>query len=275
MTDSIRVRVAAGRAGDSEEETYLADVRIEVDKPFFSSLISLLDQVDPQGKTYPHSPRGNRSSEPYVRFLDVPDRPAALEYEPLVRVWAVREHEGTLVSWGFIDRRELFIADILRATDAGYNTQDFRDIIIRGEAGRGGDYLHYDWASFLGGLGLGLTTGYAQSVITAVGSRLGMVVRTKRDDAKVAVVAKLWQQRGITSPYVLREWIDKQETHSPREVAKRLEITVEGAKRLLSALGYEPARGFEERFIRSHRCKAVKRRREWLKQETTAGIDAW
>jgi hypothetical protein len=275
MTDSIRVRVAARRADDTAEETYLADVSIGVDRPFFESLIGVLDRVDPKGKTYPLGPRSNRSSEPYVRTLGRLDEPAVPTYGSLNRVWAIREHQGTLASWGFFDRRELLIADILRATDAGYNTQDFRDVIIRGEAGIGGDFFHYDWASFLGGLGIGLATGYTQSALTAVGSKLGMIVRTKRDDAKLAVVAKLWQQRGISSPYVLREWIDQQKAIGSSEVATRLQIRVEDAKKLLSALGYEPARGVEDHFIRSHRKKALKRRREWLEQETTAGIDAW
>ena len=275
MTDSIRVRVASSRDNALEEESYIADVRIGVDKPFFESLVVLLNHVDPDGETFPHNPRGNRSSEPYVRALTDRSNPTAQQYKPLTRVWAIGEHEGTLSSWGFIDRRELLIADILRGSDAGYNAQDFRDVIIRGEAGRGGDFLHYDWASFLGGLGLGLATNFVQAFLTSAGSKVGMVIRTKREDARLAVVAKIWQQRGITSPYVLREWIDKQGELSVLEVARRLQIPAAGAAQLLGALGYEPARSNESTFIRSHRKKALRLRRRWEKQETTTGIDAW
>jgi hypothetical protein len=276
MTDSIRVRVARLRAGGSTEETYVADARIGVDRPFFSSLIGLIDEVDPGGLMFPHGPRGNRSSEPYVREIsESSEEETVLGYKPLLRVWAIREPEGTLSSWGFVDRRELLIGDILRASDAGYNTQDFRDIIIRGEAGRGGDYLHYDWASFLGGLGLGLATNFIQSVLTLLASRVGMVVRTKRDDAAMAAVAKRWQERGITSPYVLREWFDKSKSHSALEVARRLQLPTRTAIGLLQTLGYETIQDDADTFIRSHKKRAKKRRRQWKKQETQAGIDAW
>jgi hypothetical protein len=275
MTDSIRVRVAARRAHDTDVETYLADTRIGVDQFFFASLIGLLDQVDPGGDTYPHSPRGHRSSEPYVRNLDSSAEPAAHHYKPLLRVWAIREHEGTLLSWGFVDRRELLISDILRATDAGYNRQDFRDVIIRGEAGRGGDYLLYDWVYFLGSIGLGLATNFLYAALTSLGSKVGLVVRTKKDDAKLALVAKQWQQRGITSPYALREWIDKQVRLNPGEVAKCLQLPVKDAKRLLEALGYAPASSGEVIYIRSNRRRPRRLRRRWEKHETTAGLDAW
>ncbi len=267
-----------GQRGSTVEGPYLADEEVKVEwQTFFTALADVLWSVDPDGVHYGFQPNGGRAYEAYLRRLEVPaDEAKPADYEALGELWAIRERDGSLEVCGFLERRELLLTDILRASAEGYNTHDVTDVILAAPAGRGGDSGITDWVNFLGGLGLGLVTNAVSMALTGALSRVGLVVRTKREDVAISRLAVTWEARGIGSPYRLRRWIDKREEWSAVEVATRLSMSVQGTLRLLTALGYEPLRDDPDTFVRSQSKRALKHRKRWEQLETETGLfDVW
>ena len=286
MQETMRIRVAPYRVDDGVRDRastfagpYLADKRLVVDRRlFFNTVSEVLWAADPGGISYPID-EGRRYSEAYVRRADVaPEVATPADYDPVTEIWAIRERDGAALVWGFMDpaRGDLEVAAIMRATAAGYNDHDYSDVIIGTQAGRGGDSGVTDWVNFLGNLNINLISNVIWVAIAAALAKVGIVLRSKKEDAEISRIAKQWEARGINSPFRLRRWIDKRTEWSAVEVTTRLGITVKGTLSLLTALGYEPLKEDPDTFVRSGRKTARKHRERWMKQETESNLfDVW
>lgn len=277
MADVIRVRVAEFRDSDFSSTTYLADREIEVEGwERLSSLVEdLLEEVDPDGFHYPaaHGRRG-----PVVvraREVNTPVGDGRAGYKWLQTAWWIDDRDR-LGRWTILRREDLPIGYAIRATEAGYNELDLRDLVIRRSEGFGGDYAVFDFATFFGSIGLNLASGMAADLLWRIGQLVGLNIRTKNADKQMATIAKRWEVRGIESPYMLRQWIEVKDSWDILEVSTRLQLESGPAYRLLSQLGYEPLKGNREIFVRSESRRARGNLKRWKKHETESGmLDAW
>lgn len=279
MAVLMRIRVAPYAESWLQGESnlagpYLVDQQIDVVREtfLFGSTQEVLNAADQAGAYR----QAHRRSELYVRPTAIPASTATLhDYHAVNEIWAVDER-GALFAWSFFDRRDLPVRDVLRATLDGYNHLDFLDVIIASPAGRGGDTTAFSWIEFFGGLGLGLATNIVWVTATRALARMGIIVRTKREDAEIARIAAMWVSRGISSSFRLRRWLEIKEQWSAVEVAQRLSLETEPALRLLVALGYEPLVDDPDAFVLGTGKRAKGRRSRWLKQETDSQIfGAW
>ncbi|MFD4421611.1 hypothetical protein ACFWN7_08910 [Agromyces sp. NPDC058484] len=74
-------------------------------------------------------------------------------------------------------------------------------------------------------------SGSSLTILTVV-AKLGIVIRSKKEDAEISRIAKQWEARGISSPFRLRRWIDKKTKWSAVEVTTRLGVIASSSTRL-------------------------------------------
>lgn len=189
-------------------------------------------------------------------------------------VWTIDRHgrlgfEGRLA---FIASQTVFIDEAGNASDAGYNAQDFRDILVcRSDGGFGGDSVWYDMASFL--MDHGVLIGVDAAVGLGVGGLVSKVrsrIVGSREDRRARRAAREWEQRGLTQPSILREWIDGKAVWSVSEVSRRLDIADSASAQLLLALGFEPRKGDSATWQTGTSRRASRRRSKWLRSETVS-----
>jgi hypothetical protein len=159
----------------------------------------------------------------------------------------------------------LRIGDLKRAGEADRLDGAWDDIVLVPPEGLGaGPEILVELLGFLRDVGVDVAAGTTVVVAERVFGRARRVMR----DRSARKVAKGWNKRGITRPYILRSWIDSQSQWKVDEVAERLGLSQTSATELLEALGYEFHDG-KGAWILGTTKKARARRRRWDDRESS------
>jgi hypothetical protein len=159
----------------------------------------------------------------------------------------------------------LRIGDLKRAGEADRLDGAWDDIVLVPPEGLGaGSEILVELLRFLRDVGVDVAAGTTVVVAERVFGRARRVMR----DRSARKVAKGWNKRGITRPYILRSWIDSQSQWKVDEVAERLGLSQTSATELLEALGYEFHDG-KGAWILGTTKKARARRRRWDDRESS------
>ncbi|KQW08148.1 hypothetical protein ASC66_04225 [Leifsonia sp. Root4] len=253
-------------------------MQIPPDNSWGFMLASALSELDPEGAVVGFEPgvpgpSMRRPVRTHARLNSIdPDSATMSDYVYPDRIWLLDESGrlGYNHRLEFHSRKTTILRRASNATDAGYNQEDFSDLLVtRSEGGFGGDSVWYDIASFLldQGVQIGLDATVGGIAAWSV-RRIGIRIAGSKSDKRARRTAREWEARGIGTPARLREFLELNAAWHLEEVCTRLDIAPLSGAQLLQALGYELRSDGSMLWQLGHHKSARKRREKWMKAET-------
>lgn len=102
-------------------------------------------------------------------------------------------------------------------------------------------------------------------VLLAMGVQAAYEWKQAQRDQRVKDLAESWTRQGVSSPWLLRRWVETKRQWYPTVLAERLALSEAAAQSLLTALGYEPGQ-YDAMELKST-LGALRARDKWIGSE--------
>lgn len=158
------------------------------------------------------------------------------------------------------DLEQITVAEFVRAIESGYyRVREPALLVGRYHAWGGNGFIAKDIFEWL--------IHQVPEILVGYGLSEGVGRLQKNRERKLRATAAKWASRRITSPYQLRQWVEKKQAWSPTEIATRLELPEASAEALLTELGYE--RIDRGSYVLHSSVEALRKRDLWIYYETS------